>query len=203
MWQTLETDKEYRKVATSHNVVLTKDQVTDKFTLHSMGSGDDKRLFLTYNKNSLYPSRFEVEGVVDFNKDVLDIVNLNEYERSIRAVDSNEAHVKNYVYKNGEPGFYTIGTWLTTTQIKGKLVKTYDGYSDLEFGRMLDPENKFEYRFEMEDEPTSTTVEIDFDFGPRRVERVETLPYSGGTTPVPKGQLDVLYITFVEENNTL
>ena len=179
LWQTIEPGGRECKVATSDNVVLTNNQVTDKFTLHSMGSGNGKQLFLTYNKNPLYPSRFEVEGVSDFNIDASNIVNLNEYERSIRAVDSDEAHVKNYVYKNGEPGFYTISPWLTTTGINGKLVKTYDGYSDLEFGRMLDPEHKFEYRFEKEDEPTSTTVEVDFGFGPRKVERVDSLPEPG------------------------
>ena len=179
LWQTIEPGGRECKVATSDNVVLTNNQVTDKFTLHSMGSGDDKQLFLTYNKNPLYPSRFDVEGVSDFNIDASNIVNLNEYERSIRAVDSDEAHVKNYVYKYGEPGFYTISPWLTTTGINGKLVKTYDGYSDLEFGRMLDPEHKFEYRFEKENEPTSTTVEVDFGFGPRKVERVDSLPELG------------------------
>ena len=145
LWQTPKTDKEYLKVATSENVVLTKKQVTDKFTLHSVGYGDDKQLFLTYNKDPRLPSRFDVEGVVDFNIDVSSIVNLKEYERSIRAVNSDEAHIKNYVYKYGEPGFYTISPWLTTTNINGKLVKTYDGYRDIELGRTLDNEHKFKY----------------------------------------------------------
>ena len=157
LWQTPKTDKEYLKVATSENVVLTKKQVTDKFTLHSVGSGDDKQLFLTYNKDPRLPSRFDVEGVVDFNIDVSSIVNLKEYERSIRAVNSDEANIKNYVYKYGEPGFYTISPWLTTTKINGKLVKTYDGYRDIELGRTLDNEHKFEYRFEMVDDTTSPT----------------------------------------------
>jgi hypothetical protein len=153
------------KVATSTNVLLRTSDVIDKFTLRSIGSNDSKQLFLTYNGTAGLPNRFAVRSSDDFSIVTSNLVNLGEYERSIRVEDTDEAHIKNFVYKNTSPGFYPVENWLTSGQINGKLIWMYNGYNDIDVGQYIDPDRYFtiERTFDKPDDSEETPAPTPVD----------------------------------------
>lgn len=174
-------------------MVLNATDVTNKFTLHSIGNGvnGDKQVFLSYKRSSGLPSRFHVRSTSELNLPTGTLVNLGEYERSIRSDNTDQPHANNFVYKSTSPGFYPVGNWLNGTQIKGRLIWTYSGSYEKDSGRFLGSEDfKWEKVFdptEISETPVSETVTL--AFGPRGVLRVAELP----TTPTA-GEEDKLYI---------
>lgn len=111
--QTLKDD-DTKKVATSERVIFSKNDVLEMFRMNSMGSGLTKKLFLTYivqtdpDTGEPLPSRFHVKSS-DKMKIVTDeIVNIEEYERSLKKDNTEEPSAMNYVYKSSSPGLCSV-----------------------------------------------------------------------------------------------
>lgn len=114
-----ETGTESKKVATSTVVLVEQAKYIGsepgKFTLHSIGTGDSRKVFLTYNGRPNLPNRFEVKPPSQKDIATSSIVNLSQYEKSIRQKDTENANVSNLVYSPSSNGFYEVGSWLTST----------------------------------------------------------------------------------------
>ena len=188
-------------MAASDKVVFNKDDVfgnnePGKFQMRSIGSGTDKQVFLTYNKlpdpqdpTKELPSRFEVKSCTDIVFDKSELVNLYDYERSIRVKDTDDPHVKNYVYDSASPGYYDVSPWLDRTQIKGKLIWEYNGYSDIEVGPNLEIGGEFVLPEFKVVPGSSETKSITKAFGPDKLVR-----YDAATSFPTQGQDGIIYI---------
>ncbi len=93
------------------------------------------------------------------------LVNIDKYEKRIRAVDTDEPNARNLVYRENAPGFYEVSPWLENGRINGLLIEDYNGYDDIAVGSNLDGGGTFTCTFEV----PSTPPEAD---------RVETFVFS-------------------------
>ena len=94
---THEVEYDTKKVASSNKVILDNTDekyvssvpTPGKFCVRHIGEGDDRFVFLTYEKsldenNQALPSRFEIKDERPFDLPTTSLVNLDIYERSIR-----------------------------------------------------------------------------------------------------------------------
>ena len=159
---------EQKKVATSQTVIIpcTKVNATtyklNSFELNSIETDSGRNVFLTYKPTSGKPNRFGVKSIGAKTFTTSSLINLDQYEASIRKRDTESADVENYVYKSNSPGFYAISPWLTTTQINGFLITEYNGQSDMRIGPGLEGGGTFTCDVVLENE---TTKSFTFDFG--------------------------------------
>ena len=102
----LSSENEVKKVATSSNVVASRTYVNEMFNINSMGSGEDRNVFLTHKRIEGLPSRFAVKGQSVLNLNTSELINLGVYERSIRKKIVEDACADNYVYLNTSNGFH-------------------------------------------------------------------------------------------------
>lgn len=80
------------KVATSeYKLVDNSYFASNNLTINRIGEGNDKYLFLTHRSASGLPNRYDVRSVDSMAISTNSIVNLEEYERSIRLDNSQDA----------------------------------------------------------------------------------------------------------------
>ena len=168
---------EYKHVATSETVVVPKTYITEKFTLHHMGSEEDRMVFLSYRPSGA--NRFYARNTTPKDFDTRTLNNLKLYEESIREVDSSDTNVRNYVYMKDTNGFYPVGNWLVLSgsgsnvhsEIKGELITEYNGQQETRIGPGLAPGEKFTCELEWESQDSSgnpvaaAPMTFDFVFG--------------------------------------
>lgn len=184
---------ETKTVATSQTVIIPCTKVNDttyklnSFELNSIGSENDRNVFLTYKPTSGLPTRFGVKSIGEKNFTTSSLINLDQYEKSIRKRETENADVENYVYKSNSPGFYAISPWLETTQIKGFLITEYNGQSDMRIGPRLEGGGTFTCKVELG--KNETTKDFTFDFGVKS----ESSGWSGmlGTQVTITGRINI------------
>lgn len=204
--QTIRTN-DTKKVAWSDRVLFTKDDVLRLFELNSLGSGETKKLFLTYKAQSDLPCRFHVKASDKFDIPTDELVNIEEYERKLRKESTDHASAVNFVYKSTSPGFHPVAPWLELDDGKatmhGILIQEFNGYSEDGYGPLLDVGGKFSVTVDIEDDPPESADSglggsepeedepkiVELEFGPRPVERYDKI----GDFPVT-GEENVLYI---------
>jgi hypothetical protein len=115
---------ETKKVATSETVLVDKSKYIDgRFSVKSLGTGENRDVFLCHTKTPGLPSRFHVKETCDMTLETNQLFNIRSYERSIRKIkpptgeEFTYADAANLVYLADSPGFSTMSPWLTETQI--------------------------------------------------------------------------------------
>ena len=154
------TDNKVLKVATSDYKLIediSSYLANNNLTINRIGEGNDKCLFLTHSSASGLPNRYDVRSVDSMTISTNSIVNLEEYERSIRLDNSSDAidfgSAKNLVYKATSPGFCEVfgptgEKWLKRTgsgtsaspydaSLMAVKIRDYRGFEQLKIGTGL------------------------------------------------------------------
>ena len=180
---------EIKKVATSETVLVENSTYIDgRFLVKSLGTDENREVFLCHTKTTGLPSRFHVKSTGTLDLNTAQLFNIRPYERSIRKVtpptgeESTYADAANLVYLANSPGFSPISPWLTNTQIKGRLITEYNGQEDRRIGPHLEDGGKFTFsntiswETNVEGNITSapTLSSETFTFGVKRVDSDDT-----------------------------
>ena len=164
----METSVDSVPVATSTNVIVTKEYVNGKFALNKLNGG---LVFLTYKGTTGLPNRFSVRASSPKKFVTTDIINLANYEKSIRKTSTDEAALDNLVYLSTSKGFYgPIDEWLKQDSsngnkwtIFGQLIWEYNGYRKVNIGPNLDMSGGFTIKKQVD--ASITEFEESFNYG--------------------------------------
>jgi len=168
-------ERKMKHVTKSDNVIVTRQDVMDGFTMCSLGDGEDKTVFLAHKRTGSLPSRFHVKSTTQMDLDVSKLLNLSLYERGLRSEITDAPYAKNLTYKNTE-----CGNWLVGGKLKCRLVQEYNGWDEDKIGYGLEPgSNKFVCSLDWNPESPESTHDEIFNFGPTEVRDVSELPLVG------------------------